>query len=388
MTKKLIIFLSGMFILCAAWMGVTSSVETAQKEARQESSPIKFNLLQSRWSRLSQFQPLGEEGVSSPAVFYFSFEGLDLNLESSDVSDGMRSDLYLDVKKAYLDSGRDSTFFALDMSSEGEGEYLVRVQKSVDKTAFVGFPQDMVLNFMSRGLSNEWYLLDGKNRVLSSSEFSYVGRSLTLGKIYELHSFEVDERTYKIAMLKPKTGSLAMTNFVGCVGIALVMLALFLYTGGDRQRAVEAHETRSSSLHTEEVVSGGGQPEKVKKHQEQEDELFDDVDDDVRMVDLSQKRETPAFRQPTSKENSLDYSDFLMDNPVLGGDSADRGHVEEKPTASSNTVKSKTPKDQDFDLSQASQPDDWVKLAEELSESIDEFTRNLEKEKSSQSSKI
>ncbi len=361
MFKKIVIFMFGMFFLSTAWVGVTSFVKKQYEIVQNENLPVKFNLMQSRWERLSSFNVNLSKELKKPAEFLLRFSGLDLNLVESKLSEGLDGDFYLAVKRAYLDVGRKSSFFTLNLKEKGR--YLVRVINIDADVEIVGFELDSVLNYLRQGLEqNEWFLVDGKKRVMASDEKAYVGKSHNMGDLYEKYPFTVLGEIYTFAVLRPKSVSFAFINFMGILGIFLILIALYFYTGrgNGKQALVSRNEDFLKAIETE--------PLKHNAFNESKDErvfLDNDVFKDVRMVDLTSKKD----------QSELDYTEFLTDNPILGQAS------KEETILKAATVVTKAEKAENASF------DEWVKLAEELSENIDKFTQDLEKDKGLKESK-
>ncbi len=354
MFKKIVIFVLAMFFLSTAWVGVTSVVKKQYEIVENENLPVKFNLIQSRWERLSGFNAGFLEELKKPAEFSLKFSGLDLNLVDFKLSEGLGDDFYLEVKKAYLDVGEESLFFTLNL--EEKGGYLVRAVKTHGDVEIVGFELDSVLNYLRQGLEeNQWFLVDGKKRVMASYEKAYVGKSHNIGNLYEEYSFTVSDKTYTFAVLKPQSVSFAFINFMGVLGIFFILMALYFYTEyGQGQRALAKASEGSFKAITKEALESNVLNESKDKSIFQDS----DVSEDVRMVDLTNKKD----------QSELDYTEFLIDNPILGQTSKEENNVEV-------TAKAKPKEDEHVSF------DEWVKLAEELSVNIDEFTQNLEKDK-------
>ncbi|MGH1469046.1 MAG: hypothetical protein ACRBBP_09235 [Bdellovibrionales bacterium] len=363
MAKKVVIFILGMFLLSTAWMGVISSVKKQQEVAQKENMPVKFNLVQSRWERLSNFHAKGPKGLKKPAEFLFKFSGMDLNLVESKYEESLGDDFYLEVKKAYLDAGKTTVFFTLNSSSRGQ--YLVRAIKNETEVEAVGFELDSVLNYLRQGLEqNEWFLVDSKNRVVASDVKAYVGEPHNGGDSFEEYKFAVLGKGYTFSVLKPKGVNLALANFMGVLGIFLILSAVYVYTeNGGASEMTDSEEAPLSV--TPDMVAAKSKPEAVFTENE--------MVEDVRMVDLTNTRK--------EGEASLDYTDFLIDNPILGG-APKVAEQQEVVVAKEDKVQV-----QAQEIERVSS-DDWVKLAEELSANIDRFTQNLEEGKDSEDTKV
>ncbi len=366
MAKKVMIFVLGMFFLSAAWMSVISSVKKHQDIAQKENLPVKFNLMQSRWERLSSFSAKGPEGLKKPAEFLYKFSGLDLDLVESKYDASLGEDFYLEVKKAYLDAGRKTVFFTLNSSTKGQ--YLIRAVKTKSDVEAVGFELDSVLNYLRQGLEqNEWFLVNSKKRVMASDVKAYVGEAHKGGELFEEYSFTAAGKDYTFSILKPKGVNLALANAMGVLGIFLILSAVYVYTENKGGREVDHAEEKYAS-----AVADIVEEETVANVDKQEGVFSGDaIPEDVRMVDLTNTRKESGA--------NLDYTDFLIDNPILG----EAPKVME--TAEAVEVKEEQPKIQEVERVSS---DDWVKLAEELSANIDKFTQTLEEGKESEDNKV
>lgn len=373
MAKKITIFISGMVFLSLAWTGTVSSVKRHQDLIQRESLPMMFNLMQSRWEKMAHFNAVNGASLEKPAVFVFKFSGLDLNLIESKMSEGLEADFYLNVKKAYLDAGKKMLFYTLNL--ESEGRYLVRALRVGGNLETVGFELDAALNYLSQGLEKrEWFLVDAKKRVMASDEKAYVGEFHKLGSSFKKFSFEVLGEPYTFAVLKPKGVNLAFAGFMGVLGIFFILSAVYIYTEGDGGASQKvAVEPYAASFFTGESIfkrvksKVGFKVETVTPPEQTrvDPEIFEEqMPEDVRMVDLTNLKKS---------KSKLDYTDFLMDNPVLGKGLSSVAIEEE--------LTSKVEK-QSKEMGCVSS-DDWVKLAEDLSANIDKFTQGLEENKSS-----
>lgn len=365
MAKKVVIFILGMFFLSAAWMGVISSVQKHQEVAQKENLPVKFNLIQSRWERLSNFHAKGPEGLKKPAEFLFKFSGLDLDLVESKYDEALGDEFYLEVKKSYLDAGRKTVFFTLN--SGDKGQYLIRAVKSKTGVEAVGFELDSVLNYLRQGLEkNEWFLVNSKRRVMASDVKAYVGEPHSGGDSFEEFNFAVSGKNYTFSVLKPKGVNLALANAMGVLGIFLILGAVYVYTESDGAGEVSSSKAKYPSVTADRSIEATF----VKAPASETVFTENEMPEDVRMVDLTNTRKEGGA--------NLDYTDFLIDNPILG----------ETPKATEkNEVVGKEVIVQAQEIERVSS-DDWVKLAEELSANIDKFTQTLEDGKNSEDTKV
>lgn len=365
--KKLFIFISGMVLLSAAWVGVTSSVKSSQDTAQRESFPAKSNLVQSRWERMANFTALKSRELDKPAQFMFTFNGSDLDLLDSRTSVQLDSDFYLEIRKTYLDAGRKTLFYTIDMGDEGA--FLVRSIEAGEEIEIVGFALDSVLNYLGHGLERtDWFLIDAKQRVMASNEKGYVGSPYKIGKSFETFQFKVLNENYTFATLKPLGINLALVNFMGIFGIFMILLAVYIYTGGEGKVAIVEERKR-------DPISNPGVTAVTK--QSSSDSIFEDggMPEEVRMVDLT----SPNTVQEGA---NLDYADFLIENPVLG-----EGPGPVIVSAKSNDLLAEVVAKKTEEVLSVT-ADDWVKLAEDLSANIDKFTKTLEDDKVSEQQKV
>lgn len=359
MTKKLVFFILGTVLLSSAWMGIVSSVKGSQDVAYTESLPLKFSVVQSKWERLLNFNPIKEGRVQKPADFVFTLGALDLDfVDYKGASESLKADV-ADFKNAYIDAGRKAPFFTV---STVHGNHLVRALKEGENLKLVGFSLDSVLNFLGTRLeNNEWFLLDGKNRILAARQGAYVGRPYSFDGEVQKFKFEQNKHRFTFAIVRPQGASLAVVNFLGVLGIVLIALALFMYK---EIPSLEIEKDVQTAADTGVFDPSLELDQNVTMKETDfvgERDLEEDVED-IQMINL--QKETVA----TSKH--LDYSEFLIDNPVLQPEKSNpQGSAKETEIVSAET--------------EPQAPEDWVKLAEELSANIDKFTQDLTKSKKS-----
>lgn len=374
MARKLFIFLTGAIFLSAAWIGVVSSIETNQKSLKAEGAPIILDLMQSRWQRLAGFKAIEADKLKKPAKFVYNFSGLDMVLVDSITSKELSPDLYLDVKTTALDAGKKSSFYTFEASS-GE-QFLVRSLRVGEDLKITGFDLDAALNFFGQGLEDtEWFILDSKKRVLAAGERAYVGKTKAAGSDYNSFKYTLAGKRYEFLTFKEKDASLGMANFMGVIGILFVMTGLFFYTDGqtgNTQASVQAsHELfKDEHAHVPEI------PEEALTLGLSEEIIEDDIPEDVQMVDLSNTKK--PF------EPSLDYTGFLIENPILA--KAPK-NIEEKIEVTAAVVIEEEEEEIVHTVPDAVTSDEWVRLAEELSANIDKFTETAGQAKSTRSSK-
>ncbi len=364
MAKKIFIFVTGTLLICMAWMGVVSSIEEQQNSLKADGAPIKVDLMQSRWQRLSGFKALEGETLKKPAKFMFTFTGLDMDLTKKLQTEDYSSDLHLDVKSVIMDGGNKSSFYTFE-STMGD-QFLLRAIRIGEELTVTGFDLDSSLNFFGQGLEeSDWFVVDAKKRVLASSEKAYVGKTKTAGKNYQAFSFVIAGKDYEYFMPKETEVSLGTANFMGVLGIVLVMLGLYHYTEGRQNGEGEVFSTKASlkEVHTPEV------PERALNLGMESEIIDDELSEDIRMVDLS-----------ASKSKNLDYTDFLIENPILakGAPQAQKDIVEKSETPSRASAKIQA---KEIEEVESVTSDEWVKLAEELSANIDKFTESAKKAK-------
>jgi|GEM_PF-2580901 len=374
MAKKLIVLTVGTILLSSAWMGIVSAVKSSQDVTYKESLPLKFSVVQSKWARLLNFDPVKSGKVVRPASFVFTLGAMDLELLDFQSQSGMiRNDLGA-FKTAYLDAGRKAPFFSVNVR---DGQHLVRAVREGEKLKLIGYSLDSVLNFLGTRLEdNEWFLMDSKNRILAAHQGAYVGQPYSFDGSTQKFNFEQNKHKFTFAIQEPKGTSLAMVNFLGVLGIVLIAAALFLYKEESQEgAAVIATAAPTTGAFVENFDLGND-----VEIQEKDFDVDRDLDsnaEDIQMVNLQEQNMSPK----TDSKNTarLDYTEFLIDNPVLrpANNTAPPAH----PTASPHQAGTKKDDVEDLEVFEDVQQDDWVKMAEALSANIDKFTKSIEEEK-------
>ena len=384
MAKKLIVLTLGTVLLSAAWMGIVSSVKSSQDVAYAQSLPLKFSVVQSKWARLLNFNPIKAGKVVRPAAFVFTLGALDLNLLDFQSPSGMiRNDLGT-FKTAYLDAGKQAPFFSVDAQ---DGRHLVRAVREGEKVKFIGYSLDSVLNFLGTRLEDsEWFLMDSKNRILAAHQGAYVGQPYAFDGSTQKFKFEQNKHRFTFAIQKPEGASLAMVNFLGVLGIILMAVALFIYKDGSEESApaATAVEVARDKMYIEHLDIDKSTKIQDKDLQIDRD-LNRDLDttvEDIKMVDL-QSTAGKADRQTEQQQSArLDYTEFLIDNPVLRPSAVkpttSQAQVATGPTATSTQTNTK---EEVLEAPARVAQDEWIKMAEELSANIDKFTKSIEEDK-------
>lgn len=374
MAKKLIILTLGTVLLSSAWMGIVSAVKSSQDLAYKESLPLKFSVVQSKWARLLNFDPVQSGKVMKPASFIFTLSALDLELLDFQSPSGMiRTDLS-DFKTAYLDAGKKSPFFSINAQ---DGQHLVRAVREGEKIKLIGYSLDAVLNFLGTRLEdNEWFLMDSKNRILAAHQGAYVGRPYNFDGSTQKFKFEQNKHKFIFAIQKPKGASLAMVNFLGVLGIVLIAAALFLYKdeSDGSVAAVAVAPVKATGPFVDNLgldKNVGIQEKDFSTDRDLNKELVTGVED-MQMVNLQENSSTAKVNSQNAAR--LDYTEFLIDNPVLRPSNI---RPPAAPMASENFSDEPS-----LEVPvQEVQKDDWIKMAEELSANIDKFTKSIEDEK-------
>ena len=384
MAKKLIILTLGTVLMSSAWMGIVSAVKSSQDAAYKESLPLKFSVVQSKWARLLNFDPVKSGKVMKPAAFVFTLDAMELKLLDFQSPAGMiRSDLS-DFKTAYLDAGKKSPFFSVNAQ---DGRHLVRAVRDGDKIKLIGYSLDSVLNFLGARLEDsEWFLMDSKNRILAAHQGAYVGQPYKFDGTTQKFKFEQNKHRFTFAIQKPKGASLAMVNFLGVLGIFLIAGALFIYKDDSEEvdaTTIVAAPALKTNTAGESLKDNLGLDKSVSI--QEKDFNVDGVLDkglesgveDIQMVNLQDK--TGAGEANSQEAARLDYTEFLIDNPVLRP-----GNIKQpaRSVVQVNTQAKAALTEQSLEMPvKEVRQDDWVKMAEELSANIDKFTKSIEEDK-------
>lgn len=374
MAKKLIILTLGTVLLSSAWMGIVSAVKNSQDLAYKESLPLKFSVVQSKWARLLNFDPIKDGKVLKPASFVFTLGAMDLDLLDFKSPSGMiRNDLS-EFKTAYLDAGRKSAFFSVNVQ---DGQHLVRAVREGEKIKLIGYSLDAVLNFLGTRLEdNEWFLMDSKNRILAAHQGAYVGQPYNFDGSTQKFKFEQNKHRFTFAIQKPKGASLAMVNFLGVLGIFLIAGALFIYKDEPEEGAasIAANVAKPEKTYIENLGLDSTVSIKETDFKGDRDlgKDFENEVEDIQMVNLQEQ--APLSEVSAQGAARLDYTEFLIDNPVLRPSNI-------KPQTVQNQTVTEQKAESDLDAPTEVKKDDWIKMAEELSANIDKFTRSIEEDK-------
>jgi len=372
MAKKLIILTLGTVLLSSAWMGIVTSVKNSQEMAYKESLPLKFSVVQSKWARLLSFNPLQNGQVVKPAAFVYTLGAGTLDLVDFKSPGGtIRTDLGI-FKSAYLDAGKEAPFFSVEAQDD---RYLVRAVRQGEKLKFIGYSLDSVLNFLGTRLEdNEWFLMDSKNRILAAHQGAYVGQPYTFDGTTQKFKFEQSKHRFTFAIQQPQSASLVLVNFLGIFGIVLMAGALFVFKDEPTEGASEAAAVDGLELGKKPLVENLGLDSEVdiEENDFTIDRDLENSAEGVQMVDLQVSK-----AEPKSKESSrLDYTEFLIDNPVLRPTTA-KTQIADAPQV--DTAPSVTHKET-LDAPTEVKQDDWIKMAEELSANIDKFTKSIQED--------
>lgn len=350
MFKKSAFIILGSLLVCWAWIGIVTSIEKEQALQRDHDFPLKAELVASKWEKVSQID-VGAHEEWNPAVgFLVSLEGLGLSISQAERDSELGDLNYALIKRTYLDAGRKASFFSYQ-SKDGK-DFLVKVSQRDGKTELLGLYLDSVLNYLGMGMENhEWFLVDAKDRVVASYIKSYVGQPFTRHKGALVESFKNSGTDFSFVIPASTKSSLTGLSFLGVAGILFIALSLVFYQSNNAS-PVEAG-VKKSSLVDSHIAKGVDFT--IKSEEEEE----------MRMVSLSEKKPKEAFDSKKSGAK-LNYSEFLIENPVLQGQSS---ISEVKADGLENSL------DSSSKVHEATDVEEWMKIAADLSASIDDFAK-------------
>jgi hypothetical protein len=415
-SRKTAIILSGL-LFSGLWLFFTQRVQNNQSVSHRKSVDLMMSLAEENLRKYFD-TPLevSESKVLPPFHFLLSLDYETLEPKFFATSSSVDFKLSaLSIKTAYKSSGDQSKLFVYTSKTKDDMPFLVRVSLINDTLRLEGLPLRKIQNALDYAFSDQnWSLTDEKNHILISSDKTKERmRTKDLEANYISKPLLINGFKANLYVKKDSGFSVAVANAFGLLGIGLITFSLLgLGRSGD------------------DALADLGFTEDFNDF---EDSLpFDEDDEDeVQMVRLEHESE-PAFKNSgldgeqgsysnedtsllsttanvSTKTNGLDYSDFLMENPILG----------EKPTGKNSTVgfgeKSKVkieglkedvsfveePEDSmtaqtelaaapvqekleeslnsdSNKVSENEEDDEWLKLAEELTESLEEFAQNYD----------
>ena len=429
--KKTGILFAGLF-LSVFWVWFSNSVQKEQNYSKLESVKLRAEVAKNSLQKLFNFSALKNSKVKKPFLFSLKLDAKTLAPKNFKVRKKEHLNLSaLRIKTSFKESGMKQAFFLHGYSQKKSESFIVRVRTVNNDIYLDGLPLDYMANSLSYTFPNQsWYLLNSGNKVLISSNESKVGETF-LGKsestIKETFNFGVEPSILVVELQNPYSN--ALITFAGVAGVLLMTLSIFFMSGWGFDFGLRKAKPKTLGSSEDLGISGLTFEEEMTREIEG---LTDDVEH-MEMTPVENVKPAPRSTLKTPYENvvenektfetrknslnssvsstaknptkvpaksnteDLDYSDFLMENPVLGGadflEDSDDG--EEKAFADNSSQhtdngndaaleSSPKGKSVSFDDSEVEekQAEDWLKLAEDLTANLDEFAKTFEKEKS------
>ena len=420
--KKTAVIFTGV-LFCGLWLFFTQRVQQNQMASYEKSVDLMLSLADENLRNYFETTLETKESiVLSPFSFLLTLDADTLEpktfMTSKDAKESLSA---LSIKSSYKASGSKNDLFIYTDNKMSNFPYLVRVAMVEDAVHLEGMPARNIQNALEYAMSDQnWVLTDDKNHtIVSSTDSRERLSSKELSVSYISRPIVVGSYRATLYIKKFEGYSVSIANIFGIFGIGLITLSLigFMREGGD-DAEVEAYN-------------------EFTDHLEADNFPFDEDDeDDVQMVRLESEIEPFAKEveaiintQSASKaeessvkneSGELDYSEFLMENPILG----EKASVESRLSFVEDKPKSRVPaterkidfiEDDDSDEDEVQIPplpgekkfevkaakpspehgvkqdleidneDYWLKLAEELTESLEDFTVSRDDEKVTQS---
>lgn len=423
--KKTGILIAGVF-LSVFWVWFSNSVQKEQNLSKLESIQLRAEVAKNDLEKLFNYRALKNSKVNKPFLFSLKLDSQTLAPKNFKVRKKDHLNLSaLRIKTSFKESGMKQAFFLHSYNHKKEESFIVRVRSNNGDLYLDGLPIDYMTNSLSYTFPTQsWYLLNASNKVLLSSNKTMVGQTFFAendNSVRQSFAFSSQPSTLVVELQRPYSN--ALVTFSGVAGILIMTLSLLFMSGWAFNFSPRKNQAKTASPREDLGISGLTFEEEMTREIEG---LTDDIEhmemtpvEKVKPAAVSPSTSAstfgkkvsspkPATEDVSSNENAesnkssvstktedLDYSDFLMENPVLGGadfiESSDENQeesVEEyqklSESQSEDSDSEKSVKNTSFDDSEVEekQAEDWLKLAEDLTANLDEFAKTFEKEKS------
>ena len=414
--RKIAIILSGV-LFCGLWLFFTQRIQDNQLSSHEKSVSLMMSLAEENMKKFFQMPLVVKQAnVSAPFSFLLSLDYETLEPKFFAKNKTLKSELSaLSIKSAYKSSGKKNDFFIYESKKIKHMPFIVRVSMNNDVLRLEGMPLRNIQNALGYAFTDQnWIFTNHENLVLTGSvESKKRLRDDELSTDYIKRSIAANGFKANIYVKKDAGYSVALANIFGLLGIGLITFALMGFTGGGYDVDEFDYSSLIDDLEDSESTEGALP--------------FDEnIEEDVQMVRLeaneaieklakatpveseinhSQKQIGQEGQKPVSS-NELDYSDFLMENPILGEAMSLKSRpviIENKPPAikslqtdngvsfvenkesksspeaqnTQNTTE-QSPAVQSVEALETSNEDEWLRLAEELTESLEEFAQNYD----------
>jgi len=423
-SKKIAVIFSGL-LFCGLWLFFTNMVQKKQLEANKKSVDLMMSLAEDNLTKFFKAPlKLEEAQVLSPFTFLLTLDSKSLEPKFFAKNKTFKENLNaLSIKSAFKSLNKKSNIFVYESKDNKEASFLVRVFRGGEITRIEGMPLRNIENAMTYAFSDrEWFITDNSGRKLLGSSKSEKRLSTSqVAESYNEKTVFFDEYKANIHVVKAKGFSVAIANLFGLFGISLITFSLVSLVSSplrseNKENFLSTKEGKADLLFDEEFE------EDVQMVQLKSDSLRNSNKDSVSIEEAKPIEEQNAkasanIENSGSVSNELDYSEFLMENPILGESSKaavtpsiqTRPKIvedsETPPALKGQVVDSKMdfieddklaenmPSDYDDQVNdninasseyasveslEASSEDEWLKLAEELTDSLEEFAQNYD----------
>ena len=427
------ILVTGLF-LSVFWVWFSNSVQKEQDFSKLETIELKTEVLKNNLQKLYNFQALKNSKVKAPFLFSLKLDSKTLAPKNFKVRKKEHLNLSaLKIKASFKESGMKQAFFLYSDYQKKSAPFITRVKLIKDSIYLDGLSLDYVTNSLGYVFPNQsWSLLGKSDKVLMASDESQVGQTVSTKSGNSIKKiFQFSGGALALVVDVPRPYSNALISFMGVAGIILMMISMFFISGSAFN--FDLAKLKAKSMESKESMYASENSSKtVLTFEEEMNREIENLADDIEhmemtpigevspvkskessLEEMTKNSEASQFKKAPliAKVEDLDYSDFLMENPVLGAtdfietpkttEQYDVGRDSfKKPFSSQETkVDASTPvvnsdqngspdKDLTFEDSEVeeNQAETWLKLAEDLTANLDEFAKKFEREKSSQNS--
>ena len=401
--KKLTIIFSGV-LFCSLWLFFTQGVQENQLVSHGKSVDLMMNLAEENLRKYFETPlQMSESDVLPPFSFLLSLdlESLEPKFFAIDQNMGLKLSA-LSIKSAYKSLGDKSNLFVYTSKKQKDMPYLVRVSMTSGILKLEGLPLRNIQNTLDYAFfDQDWLLTDYENRVLVGSNESRQRLGLKdLESNYILNSVVVGDFNVNLYVKKDTGYGVALANVFGLLGIGLVTFSLLGFVGKGGEGIINPSLSVDKSEINEQMLFDDSEEEEIQMVRLEKSGLSSNLGNkEVFVESKSLVKEGKASNSSASADGELDYSDFLMENPILGDKTPFKNRpavLEDKPLVENEdigksvfsiereetTALQKTEEEEEGvasedDISVRGE-DDWLQLAEKLTESLEEFAQNYD----------
>lgn len=332
------------FLVSAGWYFYNSEVQRKLGAQDVEKSRLKSELVTERWMQFLA-QPVTKD-LGGAQVFYMELNPSEFNIVEMDVLGGKREGFEPgDVLREFY-SAQQKKMDYFSASSKGRS-FFVKYREKDSTILLAGYTLPSVLNFIGRGLrSLPWDITDQDGRVVLSHQASYIGKiKKKKSASWTYRGMSVGGYEYQVGIENKVVKSSSVPFVFGLLG--LVFLAGYFFVSRDF-----SPKNGSSPVVEESIAKNYGAALTVQTTDE----------------------EKAAKVKDTSDSSEEDFSGFSISNPTLthensGGTSFEDAQVSAEKTLTSDEDRIEIVEDEVEII-------DWVRFAEELSENLDQFSKD------------